>query len=57
MTKNEKSEKRMSDMLQRMNSLNDRLAVLESNFTRAQQLIQEDMKKLITMVANTGDTK
>jgi len=51
------SNRQLSEMQNRMNSLSDRLAVLESNFNRAQQLIQADMKKLIELVRDTGDSR
>tara|TARA_R100000664_G_scaffold33208_2_gene49764 strand:- start:2543 stop:2713 length:171 start_codon:yes stop_codon:yes gene_type:complete len=35
---------------QRMSDLVDRMTVLENNLKRTQDLVQQDMKRLITMV-------
>ena len=51
------NNRQMNNFQERMNSLSDRMAILESNFNRAQHLIQQDMKKLIEMVRKNGETR
>jgi|TARA_E500000305_G_C3995987_1_gene224575 hypothetical protein len=49
-TKNEILEKNITAISKKISTLSDKIILLEKDLSRTQKLIQQDMKKLISMV-------